>query len=286
MRITARSIVPLLVACLLIVGYFFLKPSSDEPNNSSPSESTASSTQSGRSVEDPVVEPARKVDVPEEVSDFVLAYANDAEPAEWLASMQELVTPGLHASLAVSDRDLAQGATAILEADEEHAVVGIGEQRVYTVHYRQLDHGHEHEGEEPSSKWIVTGIDYTDPPEGAALPLGVDGVEELRAPVQEALVALIAQPGGQTDEDREALLGEVFQDPQDASSVARVAPAGETVRIGNAHELVPAAEGGVLVVYATLPYQVEGEEAPVWITVTVELAHDDAGNWVPQDARL
>lgn len=285
MRLTARTVIPLLVAVVLIVGYILLKPSDAER-----SDSIASAPAPETHDAEPEPEEPKGTEAPGEtpagVGDFVQAYAADGPDAQWLAALEEATAPGLFASLATSDRELAEGATTILEADETHAVVGDGQQRVYTVHYRQLDSGHEHDGEESESTVTVTGIDYIQPSVGAALPLGPDSMEQLREPVQTALTAVVAQPGGQSDKGRRELLREVFQDPQEAVAVPRVAPEGQVVRIGNAHELVPAAEGEALVVYATVPYQLEGEEAAEWVTVTVELARDDAGRWVPHDAHM
>lgn len=284
---SVRAIVLLCVGVLLVAGYFVVRPEDNEVEQAEKTATQAPSSQIHEKGEEPAqLATVTERDVPAEVEDFVRTYASAGPSAEQLAELEAVTTPALHASMATSDRELARGATTILEIDETHAAIGAEDTMIYTVHFAQLDTDHEQDGDEPARSVVVTAVDFADPPEGAFLPLGSDGTEQLREPVQEALTAVVAQPGGQSDRDREALLKEVFRDPQDALSMPRVAPAGSVVRIGNAHELVPADEDGQLVVHATVPYEAGGDESPTWVTVTVELTRDDAGGWAPQDARL
>lgn len=222
-------------------------------------------------------------EVPAEVQEFIDSYADpDASDDEWGRSLAPNVTPALHASLLSSDRELARTAGhEILDVNDGRVSVGTKTDVSYTLQYAQLEDDHAEAGNP-----IVTGIDFTDAPDGAALPLGTDGVEQVRAPVQEALTAVVAQPGGQSDQDREQLIRGTFTSPEKALSIPRSVDDGAAVRIGNAHELVLAAEDDHLVVHATVPYARDGENTPTWTTVTIELTRDATGAWSPQDAHL
>lgn len=222
-------------------------------------------------------------EVPAEVQEFIDSYADpDASDDEWGRSLAPNVTPALHASLLSSDRELARTAGhEILDVNDGRVSVGTKTDVSYTLQYAQLEDDHAETGHP-----IVTGIDFTDAPDGAALPLGTDGVEQVRTPVQEALTAVVAQPGGQSDQDREQLIRGTFTSPEKALSIPRSVDDGAAVRIGNAHELVLAAEDDQLVVHATVPYARDGENTPTWTTVTIELTRDATGAWSPQDAHL
>lgn len=290
MRVSMKSVLVVAAAVLGVLALVMFNSENREQQEALPTEAatpaaTAEST-GEHATEEPVSSEAEEV--PSEVQEFIDAYADaDSSDEEWRQVLAPNVTPALHASLLSSDRELARTAgNEILDVGDGRVSVGTKTDVSYTLEYAQLEDDHEHDGQEGAGHPIVTGIDFTDAPDGAALPLGTDGVEQVRAPAQEALTAVVAQPGGQSGEDREQLIRDTFTSPEEAVSMPRSVDDGAAVRIGNAHELVLAAEGDQLVVYATVPYARDGESTPNWTTVTVELTRDDAGAWTPQDAHL
>ena len=290
MRVSLKSILVIAAAVLSLLALVVFTPESRQQQEA-PQHEHAAPTVTERSPSAAAPEKTaspESAEVPAEVQAFIDSYADpDASDDEWGRSLAPNVTPALHASLLSSDRELARTAGhEILDVSDGRVSVGTKTDVSYTLEYAQLEDDHEHEGHEAVDHPIVTGIDFTDAPDGAALPLGTDGVEQVRAPVQEALTAVVAQPGGQSDEDREQLIRDTFTSPEKALSLPRSVDDGAAVRIGNAHELVLAAEDDQFVVHATVPYARDGESTPTWTTVTIELTRDDTGAWTPQDARL
>lgn len=290
MRVSLKAILVVAAAVLGILVLVVFNPENRQQQEAPQPEAAAPAVTAG-SPHEPATEQTTSPEpeeVPAEVQAFINSYADpDASDDEWGQALEPNVTPALHASLLSSDRELARTAGhEILDVSDGRVSVGTKTDVSYTLEYAQLEDDHEHEGHEAVDHPIVLGIDFTDAPDGAALPLGTDGVEQVRAPVQEALTAVVAQPGGQSDEDREQLIRDTFTSPEKALSLPRSVDDGAAVRIGNAHELVLAAEDDQLVVYATVPYARDGETTPAWVTVTVELARDSSGAWMPQDAQL
>lgn len=289
MRIRVKSVLIVVAAVLGVLALVVFTPEDRQPQEAPQTEAATPASPAGSS-DEPSNEGALSPEaegVPAAVQEFIDSYADaDASDEEWGQTLAPNVTPALHASLLSSDRKFAQTAGhEILEAGDGWVSVGTRTDVSYILEYAQLEDDHEHEEEEEDHP-IVTGIDFMAAPDGAALPLGTDGVEQVRAPVQEALTAVVAQPGGQSDEDREQLIRGTFTSPEKAVSLPRSVDDGAAVRIGNAHELVLAAEDGQLVVYATVPYARDGESTPTWTTVTIELTRDGTGAWTPQDAYL
>ncbi|HIW99894.1 MAG TPA: hypothetical protein H9871_07090 [Candidatus Nesterenkonia stercoripullorum] len=290
MRVSLKAILVLAAAVLGVFALVVFNPENRQQQEAPQPEAAAPSVEAG-SPHEPATEQTASpgpAEVPAEVQAFIDSYADpDASDDEWGQSLAPNVTPALLASLLSSDRELARTAGhEILDVSDGRVSVGTKTDVSYTLEYAQLEDDHEHDGHEAVAHPIVTGIDFTDAPDGAALPLGTDGVEQVRAPVQEALTAVVAQPGGQSDEDREQLIRDTFTSPEKALSLPRSVDDGAAVRIGNAHELVLAAEDDQFVVHATVPYARDGESTPTWTTVTIELTRDDTGAWTPQDARL
>lgn len=287
MRVSLRSILVVAAAVLGIIALVVFNPENRQQQETQQLKATARAetvgAPSGPATEQ-TVSPGG-MEVPAEIQEFIDSYADpDASDEEWGQALGPNVTPALHASLLSSDRELARTAGhEILDVSDGRVSVGTKTDVSYTLEYAQLEHDDEHEA---VGHPIVTGIDFTDAPDGVALPLGTDGVEQVRAPVQEALTAVVAQPGGQSDEDREQLIRDTFTSPEKALSLPRSVDDGAAVRIGNAHELVLAAEGDQLVVHSTVPYARDGESTPTWTTVTIELTRDDTGALTPQDAHL
>lgn len=287
MRIRWRSVLALLAMVAAVAAFIMLKPSEDSaPRDDAEPSAPADSPHPPAAPQQDASD--RQEDVPEDVRAFISKYgAPSLDEVEWADSLKPYTTPALWASLLTSERELARNAgTAILEAEDGRVSVGVGSEVIYVLEYTAVDGGHEHDAEESAERWIVTAVDFMSPPAGAALPLGTDGVEQLRIPVQSALTTVIAQPGGLTDEQRQSLIEETFSHPEEALLIPRIAGEDAAIRIGNAHELVPAEEEGQLVVYATVPYAADGSSTPEWVTVTVLLGRDTDGQWVPQDARL
>lgn len=289
MRANPRSVAVLAVAAIGVLALVLFGPGEREPQDAPQTEATVPAA-AGPADEDAFEEPSpsEAEGVPGEVQEFIDSYADPhASDEAWGRALAPNVTPALHASLLSSDRELAQAAgSEVLEASEGRVSVGTGGGVSYSLEYAFLEGDHEHDGAEDSGHPIVTGIDFTAAPDGARLPLETDGAEQVRAPVQQALTAVVAQPGGQSDEDRERLIRDTFTRPENAVSMPRSVDDGSAVRIGNVHELVLAAEEDQLVAYATVPYARDGESIPTWVTVTIELTRDDAGTWSPQDAHL
>jgi len=290
MRVSLKSILVVAAAVLGILALVVFSPENRQQHEAPQPEAAAPSVTAGSPNETATEQTASPgpAEVPEEVQEFIDSYADpDASADEWGRALAPNVTPALHASLLSSDRELARTAGhEILDVSDGRVSVGTKTDVSYTLEYAQFEDDHEHDGHAGASHPIVTGIDFTDAPDGAALPLGTDGVEQVRTPVQEALTAAVAQPGGQSDEDREQLIRDTFTSPEKAMSLPRSVDDGAAVRIGNAHELVLAAEDDQLVVHATVPYARDGESSPEWTTVTIELTRDDSGAWTPQDAHL
>lgn len=290
MRVSLKTILVVVAAVLGVLALLVFNPKSQQQQATPQSEVAAPAATAGSTSEVVTEEAAspEAEEVPTEVREFIDSYADPAvSDAAWGQALAPNVAPALHASLLSSDRDLARTAGhEILDVSDGRVSVGTKTDVSYTLEYAQLEEDHEHDGQDGAAPPIVTGIDFTDAPDGAALPLGTDGVEQVRAPVQEALTAVVAQPGGQSDKDREQLIRDTFTSPEEAVSFPRSVDDGAAVRIGNAHELVLAAEGDQLVVYATVPYARDGESTPTWTTVTIELTRDDTGAWTPQDAHL
>lgn len=285
-----KSILVVAAAVLGVLALVVFNPENRQQQEAAQSEATVPAATAGPTSElatEEATSPEAE-EAPSEVQEFIDSYADpDASDAAWGQALAPNVTPALHASLLSSDRELAREAgQEILDVGEGRVSVGTKTDVSYTLEYAQLEDDHERDGQEGASHPIITGIDFTDAHDGAALPLGTDGVEQVRAPVQEALTAVVAQPGGQSDKDREQLIRDTFTSPEEAVSIPRSVDDGAAVRIGNAHELVLAAEDDQLVVYATVPYARDGEGTPVWTTVTIELTRDGAGDWAPQDAHL
>lgn len=290
MRVSLRSILVVAAAVLGIIALVVFSPENRQQQETQQFEATARADTVGAH-SDPANERAVApggVEVPAAIQEFIDSYADpDASDEEWGQALAPNVTPALYASLLSSDRELARTAGhEILDVNDGRVSVGTKTDVSYTLQYAQLEDDHEHEGQAEAGHPIVTGIDFMDAPDGAALPLGSDGVDQVRAPTQEALTAVVAQPGGQSDEDREQLIRDTFTSPEKALSIPRSVDDGAAVRIGNTHELVLAAEDGQLVVHATVPYARDGESTPSWITVTIELSRDATGAWTPQDAHL
>lgn len=290
MRVSLKAILVVAAAGLGILALVVFNPENRQQQETPQPEAAAPSVTAG-SPHEPATERTASpgpAEVPAEVQAFIDSYADpDASDEEWGQALAPNVTPALHASLLSSDRELARTAGhEILDVSDGRVAVGTKTDVSYTLEYAQLEDDHEHDEHEAVAHPIVTGIDFTDAPEGAALPLGTGGVEQVRAPVQAALTAVVAQPGGQSDEDREQLIRDTFTSPEKALSLPRSVDDGAAVRIGNAHELVLAAEGDQLVVHATVPYARDGESTPTWTTVTIELTRDATGAWTPQDAHL
>lgn len=286
MRISwGKTLVVAIIAAIAVV-VFVIKPGQDDqdaapaatsaPVTSSPSAATSSSTS-----------PAPAETLPSEVQAFVDAYASsEGDDAQWLEQLRPYVTPALFASLSSSSRDLGRGAgTQILDADDGRVAVGSSAGASYTLAYEQVDVD-EDEDAATGGQTVITGIDFADPPAGAALPMDTTGGEQFRGPVQDALRVVVAQPGGWTDADREAAIRQAFTAPEAVLTIPRTAPEDIPIKIGNAHELTPANENGQLVVYATVPYAVDGTTDASWATVTVVLARSGDGKWSPLDAHL
>lgn len=278
MRISwGKTLVVGIIAALAVV-VFVIKPGQGDqdaapaatsaPVTSQPTASTSSSTS-----------PAPAETLPGEVKAFVDAYAaSEGDDAQWLEQLRPYVTPALFVSLSTSSRDLGRGAgTQILDADDGRAAVGSSSGAAYTLAYEQVDAA-------TGGQVVVTGLDFTDPPAGTALPMDTTGGEQFRGPVQDALRVTIAQPGGWSDADRELAIRQTFTAPEAALTIPRTAPEDIPIKIGNAHELTPADEGGQLIVYATVPYAVDGTTEASWVTVTVILVRAQDGSWEPGDA--
>lgn len=285
MRISwGKTLVVVIIAAIAVV-VFVIKPGQDD-QAAAPAATSAPVTSSPSAAASSSTSPAPAETLPSEVQAFVDAYASsEGDDAQWLEQLRPYVTPALFASLSSSSRDLGRGAgTQILDADDGRAAVGSSSGAAYTLAYEQLD---AEEGDDATGgQVVVTGLDFTDPPAGTALPMDTTGGEQFRGPVQDALRATIAQPGGWTDADRELAIRQTFTAPEAALAIPRTAPEDIPIKIGNAHELTPADEGGQLVVYATVPYAVDGTSEASWITVTVILTRTAEGSWVPQDAHV
>lgn len=289
MRIRWTSVLAMLAVAAAIVGFFAFRPDDSPPAQPDPAPTTPSQQPAPPTVDPPAptAEDSHR-EVPESVRDFITAYAAVAsDDAQWVESLRPLTTSALYGSLLTSDRSLALDAgEEVLEAEEGRVAVGAGGRVTYVLTYALLSAEMENDGAPQAERWVVTGIDFTAAPEGAALPLGSAGVEQLREPVQRALTAVVAQPGGMTDAQRQEAIRGTFSDPQDALGIPRAAGEETAIRIGNIHELVAVEEQGEFVVHATVPYAPDGEDTPEWVTVTIVLARGENGGWVPQDARL
>ncbi|UQN31806.1 hypothetical protein [Brachybacterium kimchii] len=284
MRIPIKAVLAL-VAVIVVIAYLLLRPTHDEPAPATAPTSGAPTAQeeTAPAASTAASEPS-EVEVPGVIRKFVKSYAERSTDQDaWGDQLSPYTTPGLYASLLSSDRDLARTAgDQILEAEDQRVSVGSGGTASYTLTYQEI----EGEDEGDSTHYVVTAIDYVDPPERAALPLGSNATEQLRPIVQDALTATIAQPGGMSDEDREGAIRDVFSDPHDALHIKRVASSKTSIRVGNAHELVAAEERGQLVVHATAPYAPDGQTAAKWVTVTVSLERDSSGQWQLKDATV
>lgn len=287
MRFPVKAVAAVIVCGLVVLALFLVQPDEKEKvpaSAASPSPLSQGTSQAPEASSAPA-------EAPEEVLEFIAAYGSpEGSDADWSESLAPSSTPALHASIASSDRELARSAgTEVLAVDGTHVTVGTAEgHSTYTLTMAPRPEGHEHSAEEgheeAEGEWLVVAIDYLDPPQVAALPLGEGAVEDLRPTLQDALTVVVAQPGGQTLETREERIRDVFTDPVEALEIPPAGPEGQSVRIGNAHEIVLAAEDEELVAYVTVPYAPDGEDTPSWVTVTISLERTDAGDWVPTDA--
>lgn len=286
MRISwEKTIVVAIIAAIAVV-VFVIKPGQDD-QAAAPATSTAPASSQPSAVVSSSTSAAPAEALPSEVQAFADAYASsEGDDAQWLEQLRPYVTPALFASLSSSSRDLGRGAgTQILDADDGRVAVGSSAGASYTLAYEQVDVD-EDEDAATGGQTVVTGIDFTDPPAGTALPMDTTGGEQFRGPVQDALRVVVAQPGGWTDADREAAIRQTFTAPEAVLTIPRTAPQDIPIKIGNAHELTPANEDGQLVVYATVPYAVDGTTDASWITVTVVMARAKDGTWATLDAHL
>lgn len=292
MRFSVRAVAVILMCCLAVLAVYVTQ-AGEKKKTPAPavSSSPAASAPAGEDGANPDAPSSAPSGTPEEVLELVAAYgSSEGEDAAWIESLTPYVTPALLASIATSDRELARAAgTEILSAQDTHITVGTPDGNatyVLTIAPRPESHEHTEDTDHTPTEgeWVAVGIDYVDPPAGAALPLGETAVEDLRPTLQDALTVLVAQPGGQTPAAREERIRAVFTAPEEALEITPSGPEEQSIRIGNAHEIVLAGEGQELVAYVTVPYAPDGEDTPSWVTLTVELERTDTGTWAPRDA--
>lgn len=275
MEIGLRAIVTFILCAGAIAAFILLTP---EEDSMPPAASSGPTEQVPRpAATETAPEPtADNAATPAPVRDFIAAYA-----AQDIQQLRTVTDPGLYASLTTSDLQLGTAAgTQILEVTDGSVRVG-SEESGYTLSYETFE-----DEEGGGEQAIVTAVDFLNPPAGAALPLGGDGRTQLQQPVQQALTAVIAQPGGQSDQQRTETIQATFTAPQAAPAIPRRAGEDVSIRIGNPHQLVATEENGTLAVRATVPYAPDGSPDVQWVTVTVLLARDENGAWAPKDAHL
>lgn len=195
MRISwGKTIVVAIIAAIAVV-VFVIKPGQDD-QAAAPATSTAPASSQPSAVVSSSTSAAPAEALPSEVQAFADAYASsEGDDAQWLERLRPYVTPALFASLSSSSRDLGRGAgTQILDADDGRVAVGSSAGASYTLAYEQVDVD-EDEDAATGGQTVVTGIDFTDPPAGTALPMDTTGGEQFRGPVQDALRVVVARPG-------------------------------------------------------------------------------------------
>lgn len=284
MRISWGKTLGVIALVAVVCAFIVFKPGADKPPAPTEASATHVASLPRTTVGASSSSPTPDEQLPSGIEQFVAIYSTgDGDDVQWLEQLRPLVTPALHASLSTSSREVAQASgSQILDADEGRVSVGSASGVAYVLAYERVDGEEGAAGE--GGQVVVTGLDFTEPPPGSALPLDSSGGEQLRAPVQDALRVLIAQPGGWSDVDREQAIRQTFTEPEAALAIPRTASVDIPIKIGNAHELTPGEESGELAVYATVPYAVDGSTEPSWTTVTVLLARDQSGTWVPKDA--
>ena len=220
------------------------------------------------------------VDIPSEAREFLAVYGDRSLSEEaWLSALEPYTAPELLASLRGSDRDLlAAAGSTVLEANDEQIVVGKPERAGFSLRIEEL------ETVDEGKIFTVRAIDWIDPPPGARLPLGSDALEQLEVPAQDAVLAVLAQPGGLSDAERMERIRKSLAAPSRAMKLPRAADPSVAVRVGAMHDLALAQEGGKVAVCAVVPYADDGRQDAQWAAVTVTFTRAKDGSWKPDDA--
>lgn len=224
--------------------------------------------------------------IQQEAANFLDAYSGDSSDSDWIKALTPLTTPEMLASLTTSDRDVAQSLAGAKVGDPQSSQVPVlnGGETVAAIHLVQIPEGDQGIITE-ATPWQVNYIDFTEAPEGAALPLSKTSDREIAAAIQPALASVLAQPGGLTDKDREAQITESFIDADEALKIKRNAGPDKRITMGNLHDVqLSTDEAGNLVAIAVIPWVVDGEPTAQWTTLAVTLGRGSAGNWVAVDA--
>ncbi|MDN6301436.1 MAG: hypothetical protein L0J57_00085 [Brachybacterium sp.] len=224
--------------------------------------------------------------IQQEAADFLAAYTGDDSDSDWIEALTPLTTPEMLASLATSDRGVAQSFAGAKVGDPQSSQVPVlnGGETVATIHLVQIPEGDQGIITE-ATPWHVNYIDFTAAPEGAALPLSKTSDREIATAIQPALASVLAQPGGLTDKDRKAQIAESFTDADEALTIKRNAGPDQRITMGNLHDVqLGTDEEGNLVAVVVVPWVIDGEPTAQWTTLTVTLGRGSAGNWVAVDA--
>lgn len=222
------------------------------------------------------------------VAAFAAIYADAGlEEGEWLRQMSPYVSPTLLASLAGSDRELAAAAgSTLLEQTRSAATVGKNGAPAYSLELAPALSGEE--DADPAALPVqIISITFLDAPASRALPLAKNALAGMETTAQLAAVAVLAQPGGESEEQRRTRIRETFADPQAALQTPRPGPAETSIRIGTLRDLTfIATDDGQLALVALVPYAPDGEPVAQWAPLTITLTRGPAGEWIPKDASV
>lgn len=224
--------------------------------------------------------------IQQRAQDFLTAYTGEADDAAWLDAMAPMVTAEMRASLATTNRDAARALAGTQIGDAQDGAVPVlnGGDTIATIRLAQVA-DNEDGTLTDATPWVVTGIDYTEPPQGVALPLSSTSAYEISVAIQPTLAAVIAQPGGLTDEARAAQITEAFTEPNEALQIPRTAGPETRINMGAVHDLQLSADAnGNLIATVVIPWQVDGDPVAQWTTLTVRLTRTQDGAWAAADA--
>ncbi|GAB4097665.1 hypothetical protein GCM10028787_31400 [Brachybacterium horti] len=258
-------------------------PTATTPSATTPPADAATPTEGGGTASSSdALEPG----IQQDAADFLAAYTSDSDDQAWVEALTPVATPELLASLVTSDRDFARSLAGTTVGDPQSSTVPVlsGGDTIAKIHLVQI--AEDDEGAiTDASPWQVDYIDFTDPPEGTALPLSSISDREISAALQPVLATVLAQPGGLTDEARTAQIADAFTDPKEAVKIPRGAGSDKRITMGNVHDVQLATdENGNLTATVTVPWQIDGDPLAQWTTLTVTLSRDDAGSWTAVDA--
>lgn len=298
--LTAIGVLALIAAIIYAVTSHG-RGSDDQPTDASQSTAAASSDDSLDPVADeqstapPTEYPAETdeddADAPATVlaaQRFLPAYTNaKGDDKAWIKGLASLTTPDMLVSVRTSDRAAAKLlAGATLETSGQDLLVVKDGKTVAALELTQMPTDSDEGGDPEDAPWVISGIDFADPPKDTALPLPRNASQALGTTVQPAVTALLAQPAGLSDKDRTAQVKSAFTDPKHAVKTKRAAGTKDRVVTGNVQDAqITVHDDKSLDVTSTMPWKVDGTDKVQWATYTIQVSRAKDGSWTATDAQ-